>query len=401
LNAGAVSSRNGLAGGGISGGAETIESHKTRRDNRRSHRILIVDGEEPLCGSCRQALEAQGLDVAVAGGGQCGVQEVEAIQPDVILLNLDLPGGRGVTLLEELQKSHPERMVIVIADGPSVETSIEAMKGGAYDFLPHPFTPQELRERVMRAIERRVLIQKRGVIEEERRTIQNNFIAMVSHQMKTPLVAIAECIEVLAKGLAGNLTGEQESLVKRVSARIQHLLHLVENFLRLSRFEATGKLESLKDVRLREVAVGAWTSILAECKQKTLNFVLQESETKEDATTVQGDELLLHEVFVNLFSNSAQYTPSNGDVVLEFLPRSHGCITLKVSDTGVGIPPEEQPFIFDEFFRGASATGANTIPGTGLGLAIVKRIMEAHGGTITMESVPGRGTTCTLKFPVA
>jgi two-component system sensor histidine kinase/response regulator len=311
-----------------------------------------------------------------------------------------MPGLLGIDVLKQLQKINPRCVIIVITGYPTLESAIEAMKSGAYDFLPKPFTPQELRMVVKRALDHCFLIKRTAELEHEKERMRNNFAAMLSHQLKTPLAAVEECIEVLEKGIAGLLKKSQKALVCRIHLRVKHLLTIVEDLLKLSRFEASGSLETIGEVDLRREAVGAWTTVIEGFKEKKVDFEIKLPEKKCDVPFVKGDECLIHELFTNLFSNSMKYTPDNGVVTLEFLPFEGNYLTVKVSDTGVGIPPEEQPFVFDEFFRGSSVKDSGNVPGTGLGLSFVKRVMDAHNGKILLQSETGVGTTFILKFPL-
>jgi two-component system sensor histidine kinase/response regulator len=365
------------------------------------YKILVIDDEETMRDSCRQVLERQGLSVETAVDGKSGLEMMDFVNPDIVILDLKMPGLQGVEVLKELQKVHPRTVIIVITGYPTLESAIEAMKCGAYDFLPKPFTPQELRVVIRRATERCFLIKRTADLEREKERIRNNFAAMLSHQLKTPLAAVEECIEVLERGIAGLLKKSQKALVCRIHLRVKHLLNLVEDFLKLSRFEASNKLETVGDVDLHRVAVGAWTTVVEEFKKKPMEFEIKIPEKGCSVPLVKGDECLIREVFINLFSNSMKYTAGNGVVTLEFLPPDGNFLTVNVSDTGAGIPLEEQPFVFNEFFRGSSTKEAENVPGTGLGLSIVKRVMDAHGGKISLTSEKGAGTTFILKFPVS
>jgi len=365
------------------------------------YKILVIDDEETIRDSCRQVLERQGLGIETAVDGKTGLEVLDSFKPDLVILDLKMPGVQGIDVLREMQKISPATVIIVITGYPTLESAIEAMKCGAYDFLPKPFTPHELRVVVKRALEHDFLKKRTAELEQEKERIQNNFAAMLSHQLKTPLVAVGEYAAVLEKGIAGELKENQKELVARIHIRVKTMLNLVEDFLKLSRFEASGKLETVGEVDLYRVAVGAWTTAVEQCSKKKLEFEIKTPEGECTLPNVKGDEVLIHEVFMNLFSNSLNYTPDGGVVTLEFLPPEGNCIVVKVSDTGVGIPPEEQPFVFDEFFRGSSEKNVGNVPGTGLGLSIVKRVMDAHNGKVSLQSRKGAGTTFILKFPLS
>ena len=362
-------------------------------------KVLVIDDEASMRDSCRQVLERMELVVNDAADGKSGLAMMDAFKPDLVILDLKMPGIQGVDVLKELHKTNPQTMIIVITGYPTLESAVEAMKCGAYDFLPKPFTPQELRVVVKRCIEHYHLVLRTAELEHEKEKMRNNFTAMLSHQLKAPLAAVEECIEVLERGIAGALNKDQKALACRIHLRVKHLLTLVEDFLKLSRFETSQKLENVGNVDLRATAVGAWANVCEEFKNKKLEFVIKGPEGDISGPIIRGDDCLIHEVFVNLFSNSMKYTPDNGVVTIEFLPPEGKWLTVAVSDTGPGIPSEEQPFVFDEFFRGKSIQEAGNVPGTGLGLSFVKRVMEAHGGTIMLKG-DHAGAMFVLRFPL-
>jgi len=361
-------------------------------------RVLVIDDEPSLLDSWKQVLSRQGIQVQAAGDGETGIRCAETCRPDIVILDLMMPGPDGMHVLQRLKQSRPEVVIIVITGLATLESAIKALRAGAYDFLPKPFTPQELRTIVARAVERRNLARKTAQLEREKERIRENFMAMLSHQMKSPLAGAAEWIEVLAGGLAQPLTEDQQRLLLKIKARIDHLLELVEDFLKLSRLESTGLGEDVEDINLWDMGLEAWSIAKQGASTGGIKFDVKGDFGLRAQYATRGDASLLREAFVNLFSNGIKHTPEDGTITLEFPPPASGVITAKVSDTGAGIPPEEQPFVFNEFFRGKSPR-EHSVPGTGLGLTIVKRIVEAHDGSVFLESEPGKGTTFTMKFP--
>jgi len=364
------------------------------------HKVLVIDDEESMRDSCSQVLRKQGLAVLLAPDGRAGLDLAESARPDVVILDLKMPGLPGQEVLKDLKKRHPQSVVIVITGYPSLDSAIEAIKLGAYDFLPKPFTPAEVRTAVNRAIERKILADRTAQLEQEKQQIRDNFVAMLSHQMKSPLAAAGECLEVIAKELAGPLTEQQGTILEKARRRIRHLLEVVEDFVKLARIEATGRLEDIAELDLADLAEQAWSTARQEYGDQEIRFEVRKPSRVPGLFRMSGDASLLRELFINLYSNSIKYTPENGTITAEFPPRDADAITVKVSDTGCGIPQEELPYVFGEFFRGKAHTDKR-VPGTGLGLTLVKRIVDAHRGTILLESTPGEGTTFIVRLPVS
>jgi len=362
------------------------------QDGRR--RVLVVDDEASMRDSCRQVLEREGYLVESAVDGTQCLECARTNEPDVAILDLKMPGISDIELVGVFKERNPGVVLVVVTGYATLNSAVEAMKAGAYDFLPKPFTPDELRVVVRRATEKRELERKSGALEQEKRLMQDNFAAMVSHQLKSPLAAAAECIEAVRCGILGSLSDKQQSMIERASNRIDDLLDVIEDWLKLSRIE-TGRGEpDMGRVDACNVIRDAWTGSSDEHDRARVAFNL---EVEEDPGTVYGNEGLLTELFGNLFTNALKYITDSGSVSVSV--RSGGSdVVVAVSDTGIGIPEEELPYVFDTFFRG-SGEHTKSLGGTGLGLAIAKSIVEAHGGIISVDSLVGEGTTFSLRLP--
>jgi signal transduction histidine kinase len=364
-------------------------------------KVLVIDDEACMRDSCAQVLQKQGLSVEVAPDGETGLQLASSLKPDVTILDLKMPGIQGQEVLLRMRQFHPDGVVIVVTGFPTLETAVEAIKAGAYDFIPKPFTPPELRTIVHRALEKRALQKRAAELEQEMRRIHANLEKMLSHQMKSPLAAIAQYAMLLQAGDAASLDEKQRAWIGRIQARAGYLLRLVDNFLKLSRLEAQGGVEGACAVDLPAVARSAWEDAGSDLCGKRVEFRVK-APPDAACACVKGDEFLLHEVFLNLFTNGLKFTPDGGSIEVEILPPEGAFAVVAVSDTGRGIRPEELPFLFQEFFRGsAGKAGPGSVPGTGLGLSIVKRVVAAHRGTIAAESEPGRGTTFKIRLPLS
>jgi two-component system sensor histidine kinase/response regulator len=364
----------------------------TLQDGKRT--VLVVDDEVAMRDSCTQVLERQGYCVATAVDGDECLDLVRKTEPDVAILDLKMPGLSDMDLLHTFRSRHPNVVAVVITGYATLNSAVEAMKAGAYDFLPKPFTPDELRMVVNRAMERRDLERKSAALEQDKRLMQDNFAAMVSHQLRSPLAAAAECMETVKTGMTGPLTEKQQSMVDRASRRIDDLLLVIEDWLTLSRIETEG-VESMGAVDLKDTLKTVCEKVTADSCRKDVRFEMQMA---KEQILVHGDDGLLREVFGNLFNNAMKYTPDEGLITIE-MTREGDDAVVSVADTGIGIPEEELPFIFEPFFRGGSQH-AKSVGGTGLGLPIVRNIVEAHGGLISVISAVNEGTTFLLRLPL-
>ncbi|HAZ31658.1 MAG TPA: hypothetical protein DCY61_03005, partial [Dehalococcoidia bacterium] len=204
------------------------------------------------------------------------------------------------------------------------------------------------------------------------------FISMVAHDLKAPLVAIQSYFGVMLGGYSGELNERQRQMIERSSVRIDGLLELISDLLDISRIEMGQIVQEMKEVSLAQLVMEPLDDMQRLAKEKGLRLA---ADISPDLPSIFGSPTRLQQVFTNLLSNAIKFTPKGGTVTLRLLERD-GEIVGEIRDTGLGIPDEDLPRIFEDFYRASNVD----VPGTGLGLPIVKRIIEAHGGRISAES---------------
>ncbi len=225
--------------------------------------------------------------------------------------------------------------------------------------------------------------------------VKSDFVSSVSHELRTPLTSIIGLTELLADDLSENLTDEQHRLVERIDRNGGRLLHLVEDLLTIARVE-DGDL-SLEQVPtdLRHPVRVATEEVAHAARKGCVDLRVV---VPSEPVMLDGDPAYLERLVLNLVTNAVKFTPDGGTVEVRL--EVHGDVAeLRVTDTGMGIPIEEQGRLFQRFFRSSLAT-RNAIQGTGLGLHIVRSIAEAHHGRIDFESLPGEGTTFAFTVPL-
>jgi len=224
--------------------------------------------------------------------------------------------------------------------------------------------------------------------------MKSAFVNMVAHELRSPLVAIRQLNSVLLEGLTGPLEEKQQDFVKRGMNKIDSLLELINDLLDVAKIEAGKFVQHQVPTDLGPIIEE--TVALMEPRAREQGITLTCS--CQNLKPVQADPKNMEEVFNNLVSNAINYSPEGGRVTIT--ARGLGeYMEVKVEDTGVGIPPEELPKIFDKFYR-VKHPKTRKVIGTGLGLAIVKGVIEAHHGTIDVESSPDKGTTFKILLPV-
>ena len=225
--------------------------------------------------------------------------------------------------------------------------------------------------------------------------IRTDLVGTISHELRTPLTSIHGYLELLGEE---ELEESQRTMIDVAARNAERLGNLVDNLLVLVRLDAVDVPGSDRDtdVPINEVVAAAADMIRPEVRERrqSLSVSLADGEP-----SVHGDADQLDRVLTNLLSNAVKYTPAGGRIDIEAAV-SDGAVSVRIRDTGIGIPPDEQAHLFTRFFR-ASTARATSISGNGLGLAIVKSIVERHSGAIAVSSVPGRGSAFTVTLPLS
>lgn len=481
--------------------------------------ILVVDDEKPIRDGCTRVLSNKGYDVLTAENGKEALEILSGENISIVLLDLKMPVMSGEEVLAIAGEKYPDIPIIIITGHGTVDTAVECMKKGAYDFVTKPFQIEEFLATVKRAAEKQFLEQKARKLQDENiqnlydlnleksriktiinhmdngvivtnrnmevvlhnpaflrlmeisRDIENptpadglikdqslleslkslqsvknletgsisleiqgggnflraisapvrgpdkkivgavtvlenvtafkqldqmktDFVNMVAHELRSPLVSIRQLNNVILEGLAGPLEEKQADYIGRGLKKTDALLELINDLLEVAKMEA-GKLIQHRvptDIgRIIEETVS-----LLEARAKNLGISISYSFT--DLKPIQSDEKSMGEVFNNLISNAINYSPEGGKVSITAM-RLGEYLEICITDNGVGIPEEELPKIFDKFYR-VKNPKTRGITGTGLGLSLVKGIIEAHHGSIGVESVPDMGTTFRIQLPI-
>ena len=221
--------------------------------------------------------------------------------------------------------------------------------------------------------------------------VKSEFVATVSHDLRSPLTTILGYIDLIERG--GPLTSQQREFLRRIQQSTQSITALVTDLVHLGRIEAG--FDNQQDlVDLSALAGYAVESVRSRCESRGIELV---ADLSPELPAVAGNPISLRQMINNLVDNAIKYTHENGRI--EVTTRAEqGQLILEVSDTGVGIPLTEQPYIFNKFFRASNVEDGS---GSGLGLSIVKSIVEVHNGRIWVDSTPGKGSTFTVVLPAA
>jgi two-component system, sensor histidine kinase and response regulator len=359
-------------------------------------KVLVVDDEEPIRDACRQVLTKAGYECHTAVDGIEGLHFAHQVEPDLVLLDLKMPGMDGLSMLEQLLKTHTNVVAVVITGYATIESAVDAMKHGAFDFLPKPFTPDELRVIVARGIEQRRLLLETASLREEKRRMQQYFISIVAHELRSPLLLVKQYLDLIVGGKMGSVDETAGEMLAGAHSTLTGLLDIIADWLKLARIDAGEIVGGMEQVEVRPLLEAVLAEFRPRAEEAGVDLRLDVAFTP-CSVTAHPESLAV--VFRNLVGNAIKYNRPEGTVVLEGTCVD-GNLRVDVRDTGIGIPAAEIPFIFEDFFRVKSSKTAE-IPGTGLGLSIVKKIVEGHHGSVEVQSAEGEGTTVSVFLPLS
>jgi signal transduction histidine kinase len=386
-----------------------------------SARLLVVDDEESVALTVSEVLRQEGFRVETASSGNEAVQLLEKADYDLVLTDLHMEGGDGISVLAEIQQRSPLTISIVLTGFASVETAIAAMRSGAYDYLVKPCNIDDLKHTVKRGVEHRLLMlrerEARARLEEFNRELQQRveertielvrrneelaeanrakdiFLATLSHELRTPLTPVLGWVNLLKTGALDQSSVAQALDTIERNARLQ--ARLVDDLLDISRI-VTGKLQFEREpVDLNAIVRAAIDTMRSQAEQRGIKLSSQLTDTP---LMVQGSPVRLEQIVLNLLSNAIKFTEAGGSVSVN-AGQSGGEAAVVVEDTGLGIAPEFLPHVF-ESFRQADGSTTRQHGGLGLGLAIVRALAKLHGGDVRAESEGlGKGARFSFVIP--
>lgn len=357
--------------------------------------VVVIDDDHAIRLSCFQALSRIGYEVTTFEDGASGIKGIAEIKPELVVVDLKMAGLSGLQVIERVHKIDPGIVIIVITGYATIGTAVDAMKAGAYDFLPKPFNPDELRIIVGRGMERRRLLTEARRAEMDRELMKRRFVTFVSHQLKTPLVAVHQYLDVMAHmEESGQQVAERKEWLQRCLNRTSEMRDIIEDWLTLAKIEGGHLVQHEANVDLKPILTSILDSYRGLAANDGLTLTL---DMPDERYVVNGDHNSYGVLFDNLIVNAIKYNNPGGSVTVTGAKTS-GEVVVAVADTGVGVSEEDIPLLFEEFFRGRER-GEKKISGTGLGLPICRRIVTELGGCIEVESKVGNGSVFRVRLP--
>ena len=349
--------------------------------------ILVVDDERGPRESLKVILKPY-YNVYTAEKPGDAIEMLSQLPVDLVTLDLKMPGLSGTKVLEKIKQHDPDIEAIIITGYGSMDTAIEGLRLGAFDYIAKPFDVNHILALVRRALQRR---QARM----ELKNVKSEFLANISHELRTPLSVVIGFVSILLDQLIGQLTEQQHQALERVYKNSSELLELIDNVLILTSLNA-GELALAEE----EFEV---SPVLQECV-KRYEKILEEKaiqlsiEAPSTGVRIFGDPSKVARIVQNLLHNAIKFTPA-GKITLKVRQSpQRGMVELEIADTGIGMPERQIERMFQPFQQMDSSL-RREYSGLGLGLTVARRLTDFLGGSLQVRSQRDFGTHVLLSLP--
>ncbi len=368
-------------------------------------KILVVDDEPFIRAGIQRILQNFRVDypfmtepfdfeIMEAGTGEEGLALIATDKPDIILLDNKLPGIQGVEVLSKIKEQKLDIVVVMITSYASLDLAVQATSDGAHDFIPKPFTPQELKsaiESITKSVFLKRMTKEMNVLGKQ---IRFQFLSVLSHELKAPLNAIEGYLRMMLEGQLGDKITDYDQVIDRSLKRIKGMRGLILDLLDMTRIESGQKEKKIEQINLKQFAQNAIDTAKPIAIQRDVDIEL----VAPDDLLYPADATEMEIIFNNLISNAVKYNRDGGHVYCTLIPHDE-FITIEVKDTGIGMTQEESNRLFQDFVR-IKNEKTKDIAGSGLGLSIIKKIISTYQGSIRVESTPDVGSSFLVELPV-
>ncbi|MBW7887205.1 MAG: hybrid sensor histidine kinase/response regulator [Bacteroidetes bacterium] len=358
--------------------------------------LLVVDDTEDNLDLLEFALKKKPIHMLRASSGMECLEIALREQPDIILLDIQMPEMDGFQTMERLRADPRTAKIPVIfltAAKKDPQSIAQGILAGAEEYLTKPIDVDELIARVRS-------IYKVTATERELQKLRSQFMAMLVHDLRTPLTVILGGVDYIL-GVAEDhqpLDQDAKDILVRMMNSTSGMINLVNELLDLSKYEAGQITLEKKPMFVQDFLSRSLHLVKLQFKRKQIQL---ETSIEPNLPPINIDAKKFEQVISNLLGNALKFTPKGGTVTVSAKCDSPGKhVHIEVTDNGVGMKPEELTYLF-EHYRQVSSSEKTKEKGTGLGLAICKLIVTAHGGTISVVSEEGKGSTFTVAMPVS
>lgn len=366
-------------------------------------RLLVVDDEPGIRSGVQRILENFSVSypfmdedfefaVTAVESGEEALVILDSEAFDIVLLDNKLPGIQGIDVLEHINKNEMDIVVVMITSYASLDLAVKATRKGAYDFVPKPFTPKELRASIETITKQLFLRRMTTKLRNEGKQIRFQFLSVLSHELKSPINAIEGYLRMMQDKKAGENIHDYMEMIDRSLFRLQGMRNLIMDMLDFTRIESGKKSRNIEPVLLCELTQQCIDSFQPLSIHKDVDIYLNCA----GKVSLNADRQEMEIVLNNLISNAIKYNKKGGRVDVN-LKKENGETIISVEDTGIGLNEEDKSKLFGDFVR-IKSEKTKHISGSGLGLSIVKKILDLYGARISVSSIPEKGSSFTVFF---
>lgn len=369
-------------------------------------KVLVVDDENGIRSGIERTLrnftvsfpfleDDFSFEILEAETGEKAIEIISNSAIDIILLDNKLPGIQGIEVLEHINKTRYDAGVMMITSYASLDLAVKATTNGAYNFVPKPFTPQELKTAIENITKHLFLKRMTKEMMDVGKQLRYRFLSVLSHELKSPLNAIEGYLNIMQDKQVGDNIDDYQSMIDRSLIRVKGMRNLILDMLDLTKLEYNKKNRKLKQIDLVDVARLAIDTIKPLAIQRNVSINLHTDEHYPIIAETEEMEI----IFNNLLSNAVKYNKEDGDIDCS-IQKSEMNTIIKVKDTGIGMTENEVNSLFGEFVRIKNGKTRN-ISGSGLGLSILKQMVDMYQGNVEVSSTPDVGSTFTVIIPTS
>ena len=349
--------------------------------------ILVVDDEMGPRESLKMILNPY-YNVLVADRGAQAIEMLKGHQVDLVTLDLKMPGLTGINVLEKVKAHDPDIEAIIITGYGSLDTAIEGLRLGAFDYISKPFDVNHILSLVRRGLERRTAKAKL-------RQVKSDFLSNVSHELRTPLSVVVGFVYLLLNQVIGKLSDEQQKILETVYRNSEELLELIDNVLWMTSLNAGDANASVEKFDARDLVKESVDRHEKIIRDKGLQLNVQFA--NGDLSMV-NDRAKVERVFQNIFNNSVKFTTAGEITIKVGSSADRAFVDFEIIDTGVGIEQNKIDTIFEPFHQ-ADNSSQRAFSGLGIGLTVARRMADLVGGKLSITSNPNVGTRVLMSFP--
>ena len=367
-----------------------FEESRLNRDQEKRC-ILVVDDEIVIRELCAKVLG--GYRILQAENGEAALAILEREPVDIVLTDVMMPRMNGLDLLRQIKEQQPNQLVVVMTGYADKEIILRALKADADDFINKPINLLQLKTTIDKVLEKKALKEELVHLKRMDR-LKSDFLGLISHKLKTPITAISLFIQNLARGVGNPNEPSFRQTLELILEESNYLGHLIQDLLNYSEIILQEGPPRRAAVDLKDLLFKLLVERDGAAESKGVSLTCNVSGT---FPPMQLDRDRFTFALQALLDNAIKFTPQGGVVTLDAALDAES-VRLMVSDTGIGIPREELPKVFEKFYQ-VDPDHTGQVRGFGLGLFYARLFVQDHGGSVRLESELHKGTTATIILP--